>query len=156
MWTSSLTRLRYAVRAIKQTIVCFTKCLLLQVMLVDNTDQTFSDLISGRTDAALMRSDAIAHRKVRGDINATFFKHLDAVRSASMQHLCACAAPDLIACIFNLTCACVVFILVCEVATHLLYSSITEECRLCQSELSALFGCVKNFWLARLVRYAHH
>lgn len=48
-------------------------------MFADNTDDTIYDLQSGRTDAALVRADVIAHTDERGVINASSFKFLSAV-----------------------------------------------------------------------------
>lgn len=48
-------------------------------MFADNTDDTIHDLQSGRTDAALVRADVIAHTDERGVINASEFKFLSAV-----------------------------------------------------------------------------
>ena len=48
-------------------------------MLADNTDDTVHDLQSGRTDAALLRSDVIAHMQDRGVINASSFKFVNGV-----------------------------------------------------------------------------
>jgi len=41
-----------------------TVALLLQIMLADNTDDTVYDLESGRTDATLLRADALAHMEL--------------------------------------------------------------------------------------------
>jgi len=56
-----------------------TVALLLQIMLADNTDDTVYDLESGRTDAALLRADVLAHMEERGIINASSFKSLGSV-----------------------------------------------------------------------------
>ncbi|KAL0036293.1 hypothetical protein WJX77_001120 [Trebouxia sp. C0004] len=47
-----------------------------EIMLANNTDDAVSDLKSGRTDAALLRADVLAHMEERGIINASFFKSL--------------------------------------------------------------------------------
>jgi len=56
-----------------------TVALLLQIMLANDTDDAVYDLESGRTDAALLRADVLAHMEERGIINASSFKSLGSV-----------------------------------------------------------------------------
>lgn len=51
----------------------------MQVLLADTTDNLILDILSGRTDAALLRSDAIPNLQRRGVVNASAFKFVDAV-----------------------------------------------------------------------------
>ncbi|KAL3157894.1 hypothetical protein ABBQ32_012304 [Trebouxia sp. C0010 RCD-2024] len=50
-----------------------------EVTLADSTDAILQSLQSGRVDAAILRSDVIAHSEERGLLNATSFKFVDAV-----------------------------------------------------------------------------
>ena len=65
--------------------LCHHKCLRShssggkQVLLANSTDNLILDLLSGRTDAALLRSDAIPNLQRRGVVNASAFKFIDAV-----------------------------------------------------------------------------
>ncbi|KAL3130103.1 hypothetical protein ABBQ38_008419 [Trebouxia sp. C0009 RCD-2024] len=50
-----------------------------EVTLADSTDSILHSLQSGRVDAAILRSDVIAHSEKRGLLNTTSFKFVDAV-----------------------------------------------------------------------------
>lgn len=47
--------------------------------MADSTDTILHSLEDGRIDAAILRSDVIAHAQRRGLLNATAFKYVDAV-----------------------------------------------------------------------------
>ena len=70
-----------------------TVALLLQIMLANDTDDAVYDLESGRTDAALLRADVLAHMEERGIFNASSFKSLGSVSvhgSASLINVSSC------------------------------------------------------------------
>ncbi len=64
-----------------------TVALLLQIMLANDTDDAVYDLESGRTDATLLRADALAHMEERGIINASSFKSLGSVSANGSARL---------------------------------------------------------------------
>lgn len=57
-----------------------------QVLLADSIDDLILDILRGRTDAALLRSDAIPNLQRRGLVNASAFKFVDAVLSLPCLH----------------------------------------------------------------------
>ena len=56
-----------------------------QVTLANSTDDVLHNLASGRIDAAILRSDVIAHAQLRGLLNAATYKHVDAVSQANSK-----------------------------------------------------------------------
>ena len=52
---------------------------LIQVFLTDNNDNLVLDVLKGKSDAALLRSDAIMNLQHRGLVNASDFQLIEAV-----------------------------------------------------------------------------
>lgn len=55
-------------------------------MLTDTTDDLVLDVLEGRSDAALLRSDAINNIQHRGIVNASDFKLTEAVSLFAQAH----------------------------------------------------------------------
>ena len=53
--------------------------------MANSTDAMLHSLKAGRIDAAILRSDAIAHAEERGLLNASSFKFVDAVSSLCLE-----------------------------------------------------------------------
>ena len=71
-------------------------------MLANNTDDAVYDLESGRTDAALLRADVLAHMDARGIINASSFKSLGSVSVHSSARLInVCILMQHVSCVFT-------------------------------------------------------